>query len=378
MSHFKERKEKICLNCNAELQGRFCHKCGQENIEPKESFLHLLSHLVSHEFHFDSKFFSTAKHLLLTPGFLTKEYMAGRRVSYLDPIRMYIFLSAFFFLVVFSLNKGETNLVNATYKNSGAKKQALAVIKGVKEEIKDSLSDTDDSLSSSVKETLKQRELLLDKYENYLLKDSTNADSILHLLVGKSTPAVTFFGSKGYKSLEEYDSTQKVLPAKKRDNFLVRTINRKGFEQMHRFNDNPKEFMEHIKEEMIHSFSEIFFLSLPFFALILQMLYLRNRNNFYYVNHFVYTLHLYSGTFFIALITFLVDRLKVGLGWHWINYIIGLLAIYGVYFSYKSMRTFYGQSRGKTLVKFMLVSFSSIVMFAFLFLIFLIISAYRA
>jgi ribosomal protein L40E len=180
MSHFKERKEKICLNCNAELQGRFCHKCGPENIEPKESFLHLLSHLVSHEFHFDSKFFSTAKHLLLTLGFLTKEYMAGRRVSYLDPIRMYIFLSAFFFLVVFSLNKGETNLVNATYKNPSAKKQALAAIKEVKDEINDSLSDGDDSLSQSQRETLKQRALILDKYENYISKDSTNADSILH------------------------------------------------------------------------------------------------------------------------------------------------------------------------------------------------------
>ena len=137
MSHFKERKEKICLNCGSALQGRFCHQCGQENIEPKESFLHLLGHLISHEFHFDSKFFSTAKHLLLTPGFLTKEYMAGRRVSYLDPIRMYIFLSAFFFLVVFSLNKAENEFNSVDINNKSEKKAALSIIKDLKAEIKD-------------------------------------------------------------------------------------------------------------------------------------------------------------------------------------------------------------------------------------------------
>ena len=38
MSHQKERVEKNCLNCNAEVQGRFCQVCGQENIETKESF----------------------------------------------------------------------------------------------------------------------------------------------------------------------------------------------------------------------------------------------------------------------------------------------------------------------------------------------------
>ena len=176
MSHFKERKEKVCLNCGADLQGRFCHKCGQENIEPKESFLHLLSHLISHEFHFDSKFLSTAKHLLLTPGFLTKEYMAGRRASYLDPIRMYIFLSAFFFLVVFSLNKSENSLVNADLKNPDTRKEALAAIKELKDAITDSLGDDGNNLTKEQKVALKQRGALLDSYQGYVTKDSASAD----------------------------------------------------------------------------------------------------------------------------------------------------------------------------------------------------------
>src|SRR5207244_3362388 len=51
--------------------------------------------------HFDSNFFHTVHHLLFKPGFLSKEYLKGRRGSYLHPIRMYVFTSALFFLLFF-------------------------------------------------------------------------------------------------------------------------------------------------------------------------------------------------------------------------------------------------------------------------------------
>ena len=101
MPHNKERKEKICLNCNAAIYGRYCHVCGQENIEPKEKFWHIANHFIEDVTHFDGKFFSTLKYLLFRPGFLSKEYLRGRRVSYLHPIRMYVFTSAVFFSFIF-------------------------------------------------------------------------------------------------------------------------------------------------------------------------------------------------------------------------------------------------------------------------------------
>ena len=101
MSHNKERKEKTCLNCGSALQGRYCHLCGQENIEPKETVWGLISHYAYDITHFDGKFFSTVKYLLTKPGFLTKELIRGRRAAYLHPIRMYVFIAAFFFLIFF-------------------------------------------------------------------------------------------------------------------------------------------------------------------------------------------------------------------------------------------------------------------------------------
>ena len=104
MSRLKERKEKNCLNCKAGVQGRYCHVCGQENIETKESVWDLVSHFFRDITHFDGNFFSTVKYLIIKPGFLSKEYMIGRRASYVNPVRMYIFTSAFFFLLFFTFS----------------------------------------------------------------------------------------------------------------------------------------------------------------------------------------------------------------------------------------------------------------------------------
>ena len=101
MSHRPQRKEKNCLNCGTIVQGKFCHICGQENVEPKETFWGMVTHFFYDITHFDGKFFVTLKDLLFRPGFLSAEYMKGRRVSYLNPIRMYIFTSAVFFSYLF-------------------------------------------------------------------------------------------------------------------------------------------------------------------------------------------------------------------------------------------------------------------------------------
>src|ERR1700739_2754377 len=95
------RSESDCLNCGTILKGHFCHNCGQENLELKENFVAMMEHAVSDYFHFDHLFFHTLKPLLFKPGYLTVEYMAGRRAQYLHPVKMYIFISIVYFLLLF-------------------------------------------------------------------------------------------------------------------------------------------------------------------------------------------------------------------------------------------------------------------------------------
>ena len=80
----------------------------------KGNCMAFVSHFFSDITHFDGKFFTSMKDLVLKPGFLSKEYMRGKRASYLNPIRMYLFTSFIFFLVFFSLYKVDENIVNVT------------------------------------------------------------------------------------------------------------------------------------------------------------------------------------------------------------------------------------------------------------------------
>lgn len=91
-----------CLNCQHSLPvgDRFCGKCGQESRETGESLASFFKHFLSDYFTFDSKIGRSFLPLLSKPGFLTAEFLAGRRVRYIPPLRLYIFISIVFFLVL--------------------------------------------------------------------------------------------------------------------------------------------------------------------------------------------------------------------------------------------------------------------------------------
>ena len=78
--------------------GIYCSECGQKNTELL-SVKAIVKELTDNVFSFDSRFFITLKYLMIKPGFLTKEYWAGRRTTYLPPLRMYLVLSVFYFFL---------------------------------------------------------------------------------------------------------------------------------------------------------------------------------------------------------------------------------------------------------------------------------------
>src|SRR5205085_3367447 len=73
-------------------------------------FWALIRHFLYDLFHFDGKFFDTVKNLLTKPGIIAMEYTHGKRTKYLDPVRMYLFTSAVFFLVFFTTQLRHTSL----------------------------------------------------------------------------------------------------------------------------------------------------------------------------------------------------------------------------------------------------------------------------
>src|SRR5437764_13386761 len=96
-----------CENCGAELQGHWCAKCGQPAIEYRRSFRHVVADLLNEFLNWDSKFFTTIALLILKPWRLTNEFLAGKRVRYVNPLRLYLLASILFF---FAVNYGAKGL----------------------------------------------------------------------------------------------------------------------------------------------------------------------------------------------------------------------------------------------------------------------------
>src|SRR5947209_13536358 len=96
-----------CQNCGAELVGPHCGQCGQAAIDYRRSFRHVIIDVLDSFLNWDSKFFATIGLLIVKPWRLTNEFLAGRRVRYLHPLRLYLLASILFF---FAVNYGARGL----------------------------------------------------------------------------------------------------------------------------------------------------------------------------------------------------------------------------------------------------------------------------
>lgn len=368
MSHYVERKQNNCLNCGAVVYGRYCHLCGQENIEPKESFWHLVTHFVYDITHFDSKFFNTVKYLLFRPGFLSGEYLAGRRMRYLNPIKMHVFVSAFFFLFFFSIispsfetNEQETE--QPTYKEVKPKIESRI------EDLQTNLKDTDNP--ELVQKMMANQLNLLQQDIKTLAKDTTD---LSHLNYFKVRNLSMPYGQ--YRDVAQYDSVQNALPAKERDSWWQKIIAKKGIQLQLKYVDHGNEFFKSLFERFRHSFPQLLFISLPLFALLLKLLYIKKKN-LYYVDHVIYSVHLYSAIFILQFILLCISQLEHLYYLRWLQYLSAPLIIYIIWYIYKSLRNFYEQSRLKTIVKYLLLLFMSSLLMSLLFIVFLVLSVFN-
>ena len=97
MSGHKSAGRSACQNCDAPLAGPYCSQCGQHDIDYHRSFGPVVEDALEGFFHFDGRFLKTVRFLFIRPGFLTAEFIAGRRTSFTNPLRFYIFASFLFF-----------------------------------------------------------------------------------------------------------------------------------------------------------------------------------------------------------------------------------------------------------------------------------------
>jgi len=355
VSHAPERKEKNCLNCGATVMGRFCHVCGQENIIPKESFGSLVIHFFYDITHFDGKFFHTAKDLFLKPGFLSKEYLSGKRASYLNPVRMYVFTSAIFFLIFFMVVDPK-NLVHVNSNVPLNNKARVELMEDLEKEFKKSKADTT---------------ILFKKLAR--LKDTTQPVSFASLDSLEKKDSL----SNEPKTFSEYDSLQRTLPSVKRDGWFSRAIAKK-FKYNKELQENPTSMLEQWTELFLHKLPYLLFVSLPLFALILKLLNVRRSKQFYYADHAIFSIHHYIFSFILLLVLFLVVTIYNRTGWGVVKFIEVILFIIWPVYLYIAMLKFYRQGWFKTFIKFILLNMFGFFSLLILFILFFVITIFQA
>jgi Protein of unknown function (DUF3667) len=88
-----------CENCGTPVTARYCGACGQKLEAPVHSLWHFTQLAAEDLTHADSRLWRTLAALLFKPGFLTREFLGGRRARYLPPLRLYLVLSVAFFVL---------------------------------------------------------------------------------------------------------------------------------------------------------------------------------------------------------------------------------------------------------------------------------------
>ena len=288
------RTDKTCLNCGDTIPNRYCSRCGQENIEPKEKTSHLVRHFFEDITHYDSKFFITIRRLLFSPGFLTKEHLAGKRARYLNPVRMYVFISSVFFLVLY-LNKSDDKR-----KNDAGGDQAIQ--KKARRQVADSLylAAQNRLKSGQARDSVEAEVLAKIASSLYYVDSLEGEEQALSLNIGSNGIFFTLKENK-YSQVAEYDSIQKTLANDKKDKGWLRWLIRTNVRLKERYGSRSEVT---VKENFDRSVPKLMFVLLPLFALFIK--WFHSKKKYYYAQHVIFSIHFHSFIFLLLLMMILI------------------------------------------------------------------------
>ena len=295
MSGKNKKKFETCPNCNyrfAEVNN-YCANCGQENHDLNMPFGHVVLEVLEGTFHFDTKIFRTLKLLLFKPGRLTAEFIQNKRAPYVPPIRLYVFVSFIFFLVLAAdvMHKGEKAEEDVRLP------EKMVVAEGV------SLSRQEAGLHGPVA-------FDLGGLNSEVLKNLPHApDAQLDKMIQQNNLEPTAFKRAAFRKAGKFLSADKDV-------------------QTHKF---------------LKMLSVLMFLLMPLFALIMKSAYIRHKVN--YIQFLIVALHYHCFVFLVLSLGFLLEAFL-----QWDGFIMLALLVSFIYLVLEQ-RYLFKQRFGKALVK---------------------------
>lgn len=367
MSHKSPlREDKTCLNCNHVVAGRFCPNCGQENTESRKTFHHLFIHFFEDLTHYENAFWKTIKNLLLRPASLTKEYLSGKRLSYLAPVRLYIFIS---FVTFFLISLLPSNIAEEIKADQAKTKPKITKTAGGLVKITNNTSTFNaDTLKLSpqglkLKSLFKEGKLTQKEFDTLLTYTQKSEDKQVNFS----------FGGQIFKSLHEMDSIQKY--GKKKLHPVSYWFARKLMKVTQ--NKDNEEIIPAFIESFKRNIPKALFIYMPLFAFLLWLFY--DKKKWYYFDHGIFTLHYFSFMLLIILIsTFLIQFIYL-FGENGVTETIDIslnliIPFWFIYYFYRASKNFYQGTRITSFIKSSLLLFLNTILMFFVLMFFIIYS----
>ena len=308
----KRIKSDHCLNCQKPLkpEDNFCQVCGQENDNKRQPILTVLFDILQNFLSLDSKVLGSLRPLIFRPGFLTIEFIKGKRMKYLHPARLFLSIVVGYFLLA-SLNIGNSNIESNIPVNF-----SLDTTNFVNER---EINNNNDSL-----------ETILEEFAT----DSTNTTiSINNSDI--SYQKLTEFVNNGITDIDVILDSLEV-----KNNIWNRLI---YSWLMKTVNFDRKKFATYLVQKL----PWIIFALMPVFALLMKLLYYRHDK--YYIDHLIFSFHIHS-------FVFLIFTLGVLIKWI-VNYDIELLVgITLIGYTFIAFRNVFEQSWKKTTLKLFILT----------------------
>jgi hypothetical protein len=136
---FKPAPGQKCLNCDTELQGRFCFVCGQDADTHHRTIGHLIFEAFEGLFHVDGRLWQTLPPLFFAPGKLARDLMEGRVARHVPPFRIFLVALLVFMFVAEHRTEERRHEIDAAHHSAlaadgtktGANYEGVTVIKKV-------------------------------------------------------------------------------------------------------------------------------------------------------------------------------------------------------------------------------------------------------
>ncbi len=306
-----------CENCGAPLTGHYCGQCGQAAVDYRRSFRHVIADVLDSFLNWDSKFFATIALLILKPWRLTNEFLAGKRVRYVNPLRLYLLASILFFFAV-------------NYGAKGLKFEPGKLSPKDRAELEADLKKGD--LPPAAREKLEA--LLRESSPAPTPSPSTNASAPPPIAPSPLPAAGTDkqrqeYGKIGQRPFVVFDQAKSTTP-------FERWIEGRAKEKMGEHGTKMGLFIATLFSNLPY----MMLCCIPLFAFVLKILYV--RRHIFYIDHLIYALHIhtfaYTGIMLIVLATIGLNRVVPGAvaGWTiaflWIAFVVQIfLSIRRVY-----------------------------------------------